>query len=103
MRAMATRWRMPPDNWCGYLSASRDHVQPDLRDPFLGLLAARLPRHALAFQAEGDIVRDRPVVERGVILKDHTAVGARAFDGLTEDQHSARGRGKVRTQSGDKP
>ena len=79
------------------------HIKPDLSDPFLCLVATRLLRHTLTFKAEGNIVRNSPIVERGVILKDHTAVSTRALDWFIKDQHSARSSRKVRTQTGDKP
>ena len=43
VRAIATRWRMPPESSCGYLWASRVTSRPDLVDPLSGLLAPLLP------------------------------------------------------------
>ena len=78
MRAMATRWRMPPESSCGYLSVVLDDIETDPGDPAPGMLVALAARHALAFEAEGDIVEHGPVIEAGVILKDHAPVGARS-------------------------
>ena len=51
-------------------------IEPDPGDPAAGMLVSLSARHALAFQAERDVVEHRAVVEAGVVLKNHAAVGA---------------------------
>ena len=52
------------------------HVQPDVLDPLAAELLALAAADALALQAEGDVLQHRAVIEAGVILEDHAAVGA---------------------------
>src|ERR1051325_1751459 len=76
-------------------------AQPDLADPFACLLAPLLRRHAATLEPECDVVDDRPIVERCVILKDHSAIGAWAVDRSARYQDRARRRGMLRRETVD--
>ena len=78
MRAIATRWRMPPDSSLGILARVALDDEPDLGDPLARPLAPLRGRHAAALEPERDVVEHGAVVERGVVLEHHAAVGARA-------------------------
>ena len=78
VRAIATRCRMPPDSSLGYFVRVALDVEADLADPLARPLAPLAGGHAAAFEAERDVVFDRPVVERRVVLEDHAAVASPA-------------------------
>ena len=78
-------------------------IETDPGDPAAGMLVALSSRHALAFQAERDVVEHGAVVEAGVVLEDHAAVGAGTGHGLAHHEHLAAGRRMLRTQPGDQP
>ena len=103
MRAMATRWRMPPESSCGYLSCVLGDIETDPGDPAAGMLVALATRYALAFEAEGDVVEHGAVIEAGVVLEDHAAVGAGAGHGPAHHEHLAAGGRMLGTQAGDQP
>jgi len=62
-------------------------VQPDFLDPRAGLVAALFRAGAAALEAEGDVVFNRAIVERRVVLKHHAAICARPGDGRLRDMH----------------
>jgi len=84
---------MPPESSLGNLVGVALHVEADLGDPLAGLLAPLGRRHAATLEAEGDVVLDAAVVERGVVLKHHAPVRAGALDRLAAHQHRALGGG----------
>ena len=90
VRAMATRWFMPPLSWCGYLLRVLFRIEADLGDPLAGALAAFLFRHLLAFETEGDVVEHGAVREIRVILEHEAAVRAGFRDRLAVHQHACR-------------
>ena len=104
VRAIATRWRMPPDSSLRILARVALDVEPDLGDPFARALAPLARRHAAALEAERDVVFDGPVVERRVVLKHHAAIGAGSFDRLLRrPAHVPFARRMVRPQARDQP
>jgi hypothetical protein len=66
----------------GILVGIGGRIEPHVLDPLPAQLVALAAGDALALQAEGDVLQHRAVVEAGVVLKDHAAVGARAGDRL---------------------
>src|SRR5205807_4761625 len=72
-------------------------------DPVPSQLVPLFAGHALAFEAERHVVENRAVVEAGVILEDHSAVGAGPLDGLPEYEHLARCRRVLRFETGYEP
>ena len=92
-RASATRWRWPPESWCGLRLAKGVSLTSvsisSTRALDLGL------RHAVLLQAEGDVVLDRHVREERVGLEHHVdrpPVGRHAGEVLPVEQDLARGR-----------
>ncbi len=78
-------------------------IQTGLSDPVTSRLVSFAASHALALQTESHVVEHRAVVEAGVILKHHAAIGARFAHFFAEHQHFADGRRMLRFQAGDKP
>ena len=78
-------------------------AQPDIADPLPRQLVADCSGHALALEAEGHVVEHVAVIEAGVVLKDHAAVGPWALHRLTEYQDVAAGGRVLGTQAGDQP
>ena len=103
MRAIATRWRMPPESSCGYLSLVPGDIEADPGDPAPGMLVALATGYALAFEPEGHVVEHGPVIEARVVLKHHAAVGARARHGPAHHEHLAAGGRMLGRQAGDQP
>ena len=64
-------------------------------------VAALGRRHAAALESERDVVLDRAVVERRVVLKDHAAVGAGRRDRFAADEHRPGRRGMLRREARD--
>ena len=50
--AIITRWRMPPENWCGYSSMRRSECWLHKKDAIPAGLEAPLEREALAVAEE---------------------------------------------------
>ena len=101
--AMATRCAHAAGELVRILVLVLGDAQPDLADPHPRQFVAELPGNALAFQPEGDVVQDVAVVEAGVVLEDHAAIGARVLDGPAEDEHEAGGGRMLGPQTGDQP
>ena len=101
VRAMATRWRIPPESSWGYLSWSWVDVETDPSDPATGMLVTLVAWHALALQSKRDIVEHRAVVKTGVVLKHHAAIGAWAGHWLAHHEHLATRGGMLGPQAGD--
>ena len=76
-------------------------IKTNFDDPLSRLGAALVTRHTAAFQPERHVFFDRAVVERSVILKDHTAIGARAEYGFVVYTDRASRCGMVRRQARD--
>ncbi len=68
---------MPPESWCGYFAASRSTSRPTLLIHSRARSRRSLGGNTAALEPERDVVLDRAIVERRVILKDHAAIGAR--------------------------
>ena len=87
MRAIATRWRIPPDNWCGYLCASRSTLRPTL--PIQSRARSRRSACGTPWHSSPNAMLSshRAIVERGVILKDHAAVRAGTAHRLARYEH----------------
>src|SRR3954451_10617587 len=75
------------------------HVEADFPDPLAGPLTPLARSDAPALQAERDVVFDRPVVERRVVLEHHAAIGAWPLDAAPANQDDAFARRMVRAQS----
>jgi hypothetical protein len=61
-------------------------VEAHLSDPLAREVATIVSRHPTsALQTEGDVVLDRPIVERRVVLEHEAAIRARRFHGLAQD------------------
>ena len=103
MRAMATRWRMPAGKLVRILVAVGRYVESDPPDPAASVLIALIPRYALTFQAEGDVVEHGAVVEAGVILEDHAPIRAGADHRLAHHKYLAARWRMVWAQAGDQP
>ena len=78
-------------------------VEADLRDPRARLFIPLARRHTSALEPERDVVLDRPVVERRVVLEDHAAVGARATDCGAAHEHAAFRARMLRRQPRNQP
>ncbi len=87
VRAIATRWRMPPDSSLGYLRASRFTSSPTLAIHSRACSRRSRARHAAALEAERDVVLDRAIVERRVVLEHHAAIGAGPGDRRVRHVH----------------
>jgi hypothetical protein len=98
-RAMAMRWRCPPENSCGYLCASADLVQ-HLGNAVVASGTAELFL-AQAFERLGHDVLDRQTrVERAVgILEHHLEAGAGAAQRVTAQRVQVDRRGGIRTRA----
>ena len=89
VRAMATRWRMPPESWFGYFFSE------PARPTFLIQARATCSRssrgHPAQHQAEGHVLEHGEPGVGAVALEDHAPVGAGARDGLAAQQGLAGG------------
>ena len=100
---MATRCAHAAGKLVGILVLVVLDAQPDVADPLPRQLVTELAGHALALEAEGDVVEHVAVIEAGVILKDHAPVRTRVLHWLTEDQHVAAGGRVLGMQAGNQP
>src|SRR6185369_15298179 len=75
--------------------------EPDLLDRLTRAIVSLGRRHAVALEAEGDVVEDGAVIERGVVLEDHAAILARAKHVPSEHEHFTRRRWMLRCQACD--
>ena len=82
----------------GVLRGIALHIEADSGDPRARQLAPFGHRHPAALEAERDVVLDRPVVERGVVLKHHASVRPGRHDRPAADQDRAFGGRVVRAQ-----
>src|ERR1700722_13592874 len=78
-------------------------IQADLPDPFPRPRFTLLASDTGAFETERDIVEHGAIVEGGVILKHHAAVGSGTFDWLAHHLDGAGGGWELRTQTRDQP
>src|SRR5262249_53238460 len=79
------------------------NIEPDPGDPAARMLVALATGHTLAFRAERDIVKHGSVVEAGVVLEDHSAVGAGAINPLTHHEDLTRRGWMLGAQPGNQP
>ena len=84
-RAIATRWRFRRK--LVRYSLHRGRLEPHLPNPFACALPALLRRYPLTLEPEGNVVLDRPVVERRVVLKYHAPVSAWFHHRLSQYLH----------------
>ena len=84
VRAMATRWQHAAGKLVGILVGSVGRIEAHVLDPLPAQLVALPAADALALQAEGDVLQHRAMVEAGVVLKDHAAVGAGPDDRVAD-------------------
>ena len=69
-RASATRWRWPPDSWCGLRLRELRAASPASSMSATRVVISAL-RHAVLLQAEGDVLLHRHVREQRVRLEHH--------------------------------
>ena len=101
VRAMATRWFIPPLSWCGNLCASFAGSRPDFADPLARPLATFLLGHVRALEAEGDIFEHRAVGKVRIVLEDKSAVRPGLGDRRAMHKHGSRGGREMRRQPRD--
>ena len=87
VRAIATRCRMPPDSSLGYFMASRLTSRPTFAIHSRACSRRSFAGNAPALEAERHVVFDGAVVERGVVLKHHAAIGTGLLDAAAADEH----------------
>ena len=80
-----------PGEFMGVLFGVLDGIEANPGNPVTALGLSLLSRHTPTLEPEDHVVKYRPVVEAGVVLKNHAAIRARTKDVVTKHRDRAAG------------